>query len=66
MQRMNLLRTKRQPTGSTNVAREFVKLMFGGKVREALELLSEKEKGRALMPDELVPDNDGQTSVTAC
>ena len=46
---------KRQPTGSTNVAREFAKLMFGEKVREALGLLSEKGKGRVLMPDEHVP-----------
>ena len=37
--------------------------LFGGKVREALELLSEKGKGRVLLPDELVPDKDGQTSV---
>ena len=37
--------------------------MFGGKVRETLEILSEKGKGRVLLPDELVPDKDGQTSV---
>ena len=59
----NRLRTKRRPTGSTNVARDFANLMFGGKVREALELLSEKGRGRVLLPDELVPDKDGQTSV---
>ena len=59
----NRLRTKRQPTGSTNVACEFANLIFGGKVREALELLSEKGRGRVLLPDELVPNKDGQTSV---
>lgn len=59
----NRLRTKRRPIGSTNVARDFANLMFGGKIKEALELLSKKGRGRVLLPDELVPDKDGQTSV---
>ena len=59
----NRLRTKKRPTGSINIPREFANLMFGRKVRKALELLSEKGRGRVLLPDELVPDKDGQTSV---
>ena len=60
----NRLRTKRRPTGSTNVARDFANLMFGGKVREALELLSEKGRGRVLLPYELVPDKDGHADFS--
>ena len=36
---------------------------MAGRLGEALELLSEKGRGRVLLPDELVPDKDWQTSV---
>ena len=55
---------RREKHKEDTTAKTFHRLMVQGKVKSAIRLLSEPRRGQLLSLDQMVPDNDGESSIS--